>query len=107
MFAGVAPSILCCHLILNLRESYNRQLVITTTQAAELSEWGSRLPEPHISRGLDSMGLPKISCKRLDFSQIPAIRLFLFIVIIGVANDAESSQSSFDALGDPQRPVVL
>ena len=99
IFAVVVPLILCCHLILNLQESYHRLLAITTTQAAEPSGWGPRFPEPHIRRGLDSMGLPKISRKQLDFSQIPAIRL-IFIVIIGIIDDAESSQSS-DALGDP------
>ena len=65
IFAGVIPLILCCQLILNLRESYHHPLTVTTRQGGEISEWGSRLPEPHIGRGLDSMGLPKLSSKRL------------------------------------------
>lgn len=73
--------------MLNLRESYHQPMAVTTTQGTEIYEWNSRLPGPHIGRGLDSMGLPKISSKRLVARKS---RPFtdLFIVITSVANDA-------------------
>ena len=53
------------HFMLQLDPKPSRELSPATdchdNAGGEISEWGSRLPEPHIARGLDSMGLPKLS----------------------------------------------
>jgi len=55
------PLVTCCHLMLNLRESYEKASVVTTTQGTALSEWNTRFREPPLDRGLDSMGLQRLS----------------------------------------------
>ena len=52
-------------MMLNLRECYEKQSAITTTQGIELSEWSARIREPCLEPGLDSMGLPRLSSERL------------------------------------------
>ena len=59
-FAGVIPLVMCCHLILNLREGYHQPSTIMITQETELSEFSSRSHDPHPNRGLDSMGHPRV-----------------------------------------------
>ena len=65
MFAAVIPLVMCCRLMLNLRECYEKQLGITETQGVELSEWNTHIHEPRLEPGLDSMGLPRISSEQL------------------------------------------
>ena len=65
VFVGVIPIVMCCHLMLNLREGYEKPSRIVTTQKAECPEWSSRFHELPLDRGLDSMGLPRFSGKRL------------------------------------------
>lgn len=80
-FAGVIPLILCCHLILNLREGYHQPSTTTTTQDVELSKFSSGLHDPHVNRGLDSMGHPRIfSGKRLVAPQFRPFILFLIAI---------------------------
>ena len=54
---------MCCYLMLNLRESYEKPLATPTTQGDELSEWSTHVREQRLEYGLDSMGLPRISSK--------------------------------------------
>jgi len=51
--------------MLNLRESSVKQSNTTTTHGVELSEWNSHLRERPLDHELDSMGLPRLSGKRL------------------------------------------
>ena len=85
MFAAVIPLVMCCRMMLNLRECYEKQSATTTTQGIELSEWCTRIREPRLEPRLDSMGLPRLSSERLV-----APDFWLFIGFF-IATDSDAS----------------
>ena len=75
VYTIATPLVTCCHLMLNLRECYEKPLAITTTEEVELSEWSAHVCELPLNYGLDSMGLPRITSKRLV---APHFRPFIY-----------------------------
>jgi len=82
IFAGVIPLVMCCRLMLNLRDRCDKLSTTITTQGAEFPGWSYHFREPPLEREMDSMGLPRFTGKRLVVPQIPITHLFFVGITI-------------------------
>jgi hypothetical protein len=80
IFAGVIPLVMCCHLILNLQDGYEKPPAITSTQGTELSKFSIRVRKPPLNGELDSTGLTQFTGEQL----VPCLSLAVYFSFVAI-----------------------